>query len=235
MTRLVLGIVPIGFFPRTPSFTNWSSVDAPDPLTGHSYLLHTLHNFVGTRGLTFVQNVPLHSTHSSDCHSSSVCNLMRHRPIHLPLLAQGARRPPLIYPANRIRSDGRPRRIRCYKMCSVDSGLWCWDATTQAASDDAPSQRRGWRRVLSFSFEVGMRQGRVTLPCKSLRGVRAPKTSSPLRSVGPEYSMSIIQFIFHLELHIVGVKTTSVYLSTNGKPFLCYPTSLGPGISVFSL
>jgi len=59
-------------------------------------------------------------------------------------------------------------------MCSIDSGLWCWDATTQAASDDAPSQRRGWRGVLSFSFEVRVRQGRVTLPCKSLRGVRAP-------------------------------------------------------------
>jgi len=28
--------------------------------------------------------------------------------------------------------------------------------------------------VLSFSFKVGVRQGRVTLPCKSLRGVRAP-------------------------------------------------------------
>jgi len=59
-------------------------------------------------------------------------------------------------------------------MCSSDSGLWCWDATTQAASDDAPSQRRGWRGVLCFSFEVRVRQGRVTLPCKSLRGVRAP-------------------------------------------------------------
>jgi len=64
--------------------------------------------------------------------------------------------------------------MRCYKMCSIDSGLWCWDATTQAASDDAPSQCRGWRGVLSFSFEVRVRQGRVTLPCKSLRGVRAP-------------------------------------------------------------
>jgi len=120
-------------------------------------------------------------------------------------------------------------------MCSIDSGLWCWDATTQAASDDAPSQRRGWRGVLSFSFEVRLRQGRVTLPCKSLRGVRAPNTSSPLRSFRPEYSMSIIQSIFHLELHIVGVKTTSVYLSTVGKPFLCYSTSPGPGISGFSL
>ena len=67
-------------------------------------------------------------------------------------------------------------------MRSIDSGLWCWDATTQAASDDAPSQRRGWRGVLSFSFEVRMCQGRVTLPCKSLRGVRAPNRR-PLWSV----------------------------------------------------
>jgi len=83
ITRLVLGIVPIGIFPRTPSFTNLSFVDSPDPLTGHSYLLHTLHDFVDTRGLTFVQNVLLPSPHSSDCLSSSVCNLMRSRPIHL--------------------------------------------------------------------------------------------------------------------------------------------------------
>jgi len=61
-------------------------------------------------------------------------------------------------------------------MCPIDCGLWCWDATTLAVSDDAPSQRQGWRGVLSFSFEVGMRQGRLTLPCKSLRGVRAPNT-----------------------------------------------------------
>jgi len=169
ITRLVLGIVPIGIFPRTPSFTNLSSVDSPDPLTGHSYRLHTLHDFVGTRGLTFVRSLLLLSTHSSDCLSSSVCTLMRCRPIHLLPLAYGARRSPLIYPATRIRSDGRPRRIRCYKMCSIDRGLGCWDATTQAASDDAPFQRRGWRGVLSFSFEVRMRQGRVTLPCKSLR------------------------------------------------------------------
>jgi len=233
--RLVLGIVPIGIFPRTPSFTNLSSVDSPDPLTGHSYRLHTLHDLIGTRRLTFVRNVLLLSTHSSDCLSSSVCNLIRRCPIHLLPLAQGGRRSPLIYPANRIRSDGRPRRIQCYKMCSNDSGLWCWDATTQAASDDAPSQRRGSRGVLSFSFEVRMRQGRVTLPCKSLRGVRPPNMSSPLRSVRPECSMSIIQSIFLFELYIVGVKTTSVCLSTDGKPFLCHSTSLGPGISGFSL
>jgi len=70
-------------------------------------------------------------------------------------------------------------------MCSVDSGLWCWDATTQAASDVAPCQRRGWRGVLSFSFEVGMHQGRVTLHCKSLRGVRAPNTFVYLKSDSP--------------------------------------------------
>jgi len=72
-------------------------------------------------------------------------------------------------------------------MCSNDSGLWCWDATTQAASDDAPSQRRGWRGVLSFFFEVYVRQGRVTLPCKSLRGVRAPNMYRQAHaSRGPE-------------------------------------------------
>jgi len=87
ITRLVLGIIPIRIFPRTPSFTNLSSVDSPDPLTGHSYRLHTLHDFVGTSGLTFVQNVPLLSTHSSDSQSSSVCNFMRRRPIHLLPLA----------------------------------------------------------------------------------------------------------------------------------------------------
>jgi len=48
ITRLVLRIVPISFFPRTPSCTNLSFVDAPNPLTGHSYLLHTLHVCVGT-------------------------------------------------------------------------------------------------------------------------------------------------------------------------------------------
>jgi len=84
ITLLVLGIFPMGFFPQTLSFTNLSFVDTPDPLIGHSYLLHTLHVFVDTMGLTFMQNVPLPSTHSCDCLSSTVCNLMRRRPIHLP-------------------------------------------------------------------------------------------------------------------------------------------------------
>jgi len=59
-------------------------------------------------------------------------------------------------------------------MCSIDSGLCCWDPTPQAASDDAPSQSWGWRGVLSFSFEVRPCQCRETLPCKSLRRVRVP-------------------------------------------------------------
>ena len=53
--RLVLGIEPMVLPPRTPSFTNLSFVDSPDPLTGHSILLHTLRAFVGKRGLTFVR------------------------------------------------------------------------------------------------------------------------------------------------------------------------------------
>jgi len=36
--------------------------------------------------------------------------------------------------------------------------------------------RRGWRGVISFSFAVRVGQGRVTLPCKSLWGVRAPNS-----------------------------------------------------------
>jgi len=60
-------------------------------------------------------------------------------------------------------------------MCSLDSGLWCWDAITPAACDDPPSQHRGRRGLLSFSFEVRACQGMVTSPCKSLLlGVRAP-------------------------------------------------------------
>jgi len=58
ITRLVLGIVPMGFFLWSLSFTNLSFVDAPDPLTGHMHFLHMLHVLVGTRGLTFMQNAP---------------------------------------------------------------------------------------------------------------------------------------------------------------------------------
>jgi len=151
-----------------------SFVDSPDPLTGHSYLLHTLRIFVGKRGLKCMQNVVLSSTYSSDYLSSSVCNLMRHCPIHLIPLADGALRSCLLYPAARMRSDAQPRRIQCYNLYFNDSGLWCCDPTTHVAHDAAPFQRWGQRWVLSLIFEFRACQGRVTLTPKPLPGVRAP-------------------------------------------------------------
>jgi len=175
ITGLVLEIAPMGFSPQTPSFTNVSFGDSPDPLTGHSHLLHALRIFVGKRGLTCMQNVPLHSTHSSDCLSSSVCNLMRSRPIHLLLPAYCVQRSPLIYPSNRIQLDRAPHCIWCSKMCFNDSCLWCLHATTQAASDNPRFQPQGRRGLLSFFFfKVCASQGRVTLAPKSLWGVCAP-------------------------------------------------------------
>jgi len=50
--KLVLRIVPMAFLPLTPSCTNMSFVDSPNLLTRHSYLLHSLPMFVGTRGLS---------------------------------------------------------------------------------------------------------------------------------------------------------------------------------------
>ena len=55
ITWPALGIGQMGFFARTPSVTNLSFLDAPNPLTGHSYLLHTPCALVHTTGLTFVQ------------------------------------------------------------------------------------------------------------------------------------------------------------------------------------
>ena len=77
----------MGFFPQHPSVANLSFVYSPDPLTGHSDLLHTLRVFVGRRGLTCMQFVQLPLTHSSDCRSASACNFMLRRPIYLLRLA----------------------------------------------------------------------------------------------------------------------------------------------------
>jgi len=49
ITCLVLGLAPMGFLPRTPSFANPSFLESPAPVTWHSYLLHTLRLFVGKR------------------------------------------------------------------------------------------------------------------------------------------------------------------------------------------
>ena len=197
-------------------------------LHGHSDLLLTLRVFVGKRGLTCKQNIPLTATNPSDCLSSSGCNLMRRRLIHLLPLAHGAQRSPLIYSANRIWSDGWLRHIRYYKISCNESVHWCWDKTTQVASDDEPFQRCGWRGVLSLFFKVRACQGRVTMLLESLRGVSAPNTSSPLRSGRPEYSMSTIGSNFLLKLHIVGVKITGVGLSIYGKPFYVTQPRSGP-------
>jgi len=135
-----------------------------------------------------VQNVLLPPTHWSDYLLSSVCNIMHCGLIHLLPSAYGASWSPLIYSVNRMWSDRRLQHIQCYKMCSNDSGLWCWDATTWVASDYAPSQRRGRRGVLSLFFEVRACQGRVTLLSKSLQGVRESNMMFPPPSTDFDYS-----------------------------------------------
>jgi len=49
-----------------PLPTCMSPVDAPDPVTRHSYLLRTLQVFVDMSGLTFVHNILLLKTPSSE-------------------------------------------------------------------------------------------------------------------------------------------------------------------------
>ena len=119
------------------------------------------------------ENVLLPLTHSSDSLSWSVCTFIFLNLIHLPPLASGARMLPLIYSTNKVWPDRRPRPIWCYKLCSNDRGLWCWDATTQP-SRDALLQRWGRRGVLSFGFEVRVHEGRVTLLPTFFWGIRVP-------------------------------------------------------------
>lgn len=133
----------MSFFCRTPSFTNIAFVDSPDPLTWYCFLQRKLSVFVGKGGLICMQNVRLPSTHSSQGLASRVCNLMRLCPIHLSPPGYGARTSPILYPANRFLSDGRPQCIPCYKRCSKDSFLWCWDETTHASAGDPLPHHRG--------------------------------------------------------------------------------------------
>jgi len=116
----------MGFLPRTRSFTNLSSVDAPDPLTGHSYLLHTLHDLVGTRGLTFVRSVPLPSTHSSDCCfrvSVTLCAVVRFTRFHSHKVPEGL--PSYTLRTGPRRTDGRDVSgvIGCVPL-TVVFGVW---------------------------------------------------------------------------------------------------------------
>jgi len=107
--------------------------------------------------------------------SVTLCAVVRFTSFSLHKVSKGL--PSYILRTGSGRTDGRDVYVilRCVLLIVV-FGV----GTAQAASDDAPSQRQGWRGVLSFSFEVGVRQGRVTLPYKFLPGVRAPNTSSPL-------------------------------------------------------
>jgi len=120
--RVILGIVPIGFFPRTPSFTNLFFVDAPDPLTGHSYLLYTLHVFVGTRGLTVVQTSryfrPILPTVCLQV-SVTLCAVVRFTCLHLHKVPKGL--PSYILRTGSGRTDGRDVYgvIRCAPLIVV--------------------------------------------------------------------------------------------------------------------
>jgi len=216
-------------FPPSPCYTNVSFVDSPDPLTGHSYLLHTLHVFVGKRSLTCSHDDPEPSTYIFDMVSLRVCNIMRLCPVHLLLLVYAAPRSPRIYLTNRIQSNRRPGCVACYMIGSNDSGLWCQDARTPLSGGASLFQRQGQRAALSIFFKVHARQGRVTLHPTGLHEVRAPNTCSPLRSVRSAYSMSIKQFNFLFKFQIVGVTTSGVFLlSTIRKPFYVMRPRPGP-------
>ena len=156
--RLALGIKPMVLPPRTPSSTNLSFVDSPDPLTGHSILLHTLCSFVDKRGLTIARASRYFRPASTmRCLSALVtlCASVRFTCFYLHKVLEGL---PSYILWTFIRSDRWPWRIWCYKMGSNDSSLWWGDATTQPSCDDAPSQYRGRRGVLLWFFEVRLRK-----------------------------------------------------------------------------
>jgi len=122
ITRLILGIVPMGFFPRTPSCTSLSFVNAPAPLTGHSDHLHTLHVFVGTRGLASCKTCHyLQPTLPTACLRVSVtlCALIRFICFHSHKVPEGL--PLYILRRRSGRTDGRDVYgvIRCVPLIVV--------------------------------------------------------------------------------------------------------------------
>jgi len=94
---------------------------APFPSIVHSYRL--LGVFPDQGSLTKVDTSSEFLT-TFDTKSCSGCNSVRYRLIEMLPLASGALSYPPIYPANRNRSDGRPRGIRCCKYGLLYSGLW---------------------------------------------------------------------------------------------------------------
>ena len=93
---------------RTPSFTNSSFVDSPDPLTGHSILLHTLRAFVDKRGLTIVRTSRyFRPTSTVWCLwiSVTLCASVRFTCFHLHEVSEGL--PSYILRTGSGRTDGR--------------------------------------------------------------------------------------------------------------------------------
>ena len=105
--RLVLGIEPMVPPLQTSSFTNLSFVDFPDPLTGHSILLHTLRAFVGKRGLTIMRiSRYFRPTSTIRCLwiSVTLCPSIRFTCFHLHKVPEG--RPSYILRTGSGRTDG---------------------------------------------------------------------------------------------------------------------------------
>jgi len=84
----------MALLPPTPSWTNMSFVDSPDPLTGHCYSLDTLHVFVGKRCQTGVKMSCAHQpTLLPSCLRVSVttCAVIRFTCFHLHMVRDGLR------------------------------------------------------------------------------------------------------------------------------------------------
>jgi len=82
----------MAFCPQSPSSTNGSFVDSSDPLTGHSYLLHTLPVFVAQWGLTWLKTTHyLHTTLIGVCPPRflTLCPSIQFTWFHLHLMPKG--------------------------------------------------------------------------------------------------------------------------------------------------
>jgi len=98
----------MALLPPTPSWTNMSFVDSPDPLTGHCYPLDTLNIFVGKRCQTWVKMSRHHQpTLLPGClrMSATTCAVVRFTCLHLYMVRQGL--PSYILQTRSGRMDGR--------------------------------------------------------------------------------------------------------------------------------
>ena len=182
-----------------------------------------------------MQNVLLPSTHSSDYLSSgsvTLCAVVRFTCFHLHKVPGGL--PSYILRTGPGRTDGRDVYgvIECVPLIVVfDVGT---QLPTRSVMTLRPNARAGEGCYL---FPSKLVCGKVGLLCPvNPYGESVRLTGAPLFEVFVPNTLCLLyNLFFHLELHIVGVKTISVYLSTAGKPCLCYSTSFWPGISGFSM